>query len=204
MFCRSLPGAAALALVLALLTSRGGAADEEFVKIFNGKDLAGLKIMPATATGTFKAEDGVLKVSGKPNGYFYTEKSYKNFIVRFEWRYPKQAGNSGLLVYIQPPHKVFPKCTEVQGAYGSHGSIFGIGGGKGKFKDDRAARRKALKNHREWNLTEVTSVNGKLTARVNGIQVCEGQAEGLTEGPLGWQSEGAPIEFRNIVIKELK
>lgn len=34
--------------------------------------------------------------------------------------------------------------------------------------------------------------------------VCEGEAEGTSEGPLGWQSEGAPIEFKNIVVKELK
>jgi hypothetical protein len=196
-------GLVALA-VGAALVSNAGAADDDFVKVFNGKDLTGLKIVPATATETFKVEDGVLKVSGKPNGYFYTDKSYKNFVLRFEWRYPERAGNSGLLVYIQPPHRVYPKCIEVQGAYGSHGSIFAIGGAKGKFKDDGAARKKALKNHKEWNLTEVISMDGKLTAKINGMQVCEGQAEGLAEGPLGWQSEGAPIEFRNIVIKELK
>jgi hypothetical protein len=92
----------------------------------------------------------------------------------------------------------------VQGAYGSHGSIFGIGGARGQFKDDRAARKKALKDHKEWHLTEVSSRDGKLTVQVNGTPVCEGQADALTEGPLGWQSEGAPIEFRNIVIKELK
>jgi hypothetical protein len=180
------------------------AADEELVKLFNGKDLNGLSIEPKSASDTFKVEDGVIKVSGKPNGYFYTDKSYKNFVLRFEWRYPEKPGNSGLLVYIQTPHKVFPKCIEVQGAYGSHGQIFGIGGGKGKFTNDQAARKKALKPAKEWNLTEVISMDGKLTASVNGAKVSEGQADELRDGPLGWQSEGAPIEFRNIVIKELK
>lgn len=179
-------------------------AEEAFVKVFNGKDLAGLQIVPPTATDTFRAKDGALKVSGKPNGYFYTDKSYKNFVLRFEWRYPDKAGNSGLLVYIQPPHKVFPKCIEVQGAYGSHGMIFAIGGATGKFTDNGAARKKALKGHKEWNLTEVTSMDGKLTARINGVLVSEGQADGPTSGPLGWQSEGAPIDFRNLEIKELK
>jgi hypothetical protein len=178
--------------------------DDGFVKLFNGKDLTGLKIEPAAAKDTFKVDEGVIKISGKPNGYFYTEKSYRNFVLRYEWRYPEKAGNSGLLVYIRPPHKVFPQCIEVQGAYGSHGSIFGIGGGKGKFTDDKAARKKALKPSSEWNLTEVTSADGKLTAKVNGVKVSEGQAEVLREGPLGWQSEGAPIEYRNILIKEAK
>lgn len=182
--------------------SRAG--EDGFTKLFNGKDLAGLKIVPEKATDTFKVEDGILKVSGKPNGYFYTEKSYKNFVVRFDWRYPVNAGNSGLLVYIQTPHKVWPKCVEVQGAYGSHGSIFAIGGAKGKFKDDGKARKMALKNHKEWHTTEVTSIDGKLTAKINGIMVCEGQTDVINEGPLGWQSEGAPIDFRNILIKEMK
>lgn len=193
-----------LGAALALCGSLSEAADDDFVKIFNGKDLTGLKIEPAKAADTFKVEDGILKVSGKPNGYFHTEKSYKNFVLRFEWRYPEKAGNSGLLVYIQTPHKVWPKCVEVQGAYGSHGNIFAIGGAKGKFQDDKEARKKALKPSKEWNLTEVVSMNGKLSATVNGVKVCEGQTEELKEGPLGWQSEGAPIDFRNIVIKELK
>lgn len=182
----------------------GEAADPEFAPVFNGKDLTGLKVVPETAGDTFKVADGVLKVSGKPNAYFHTEKSYKDFVLKFEWRYPDKAGNSGLLVYIQPPHKVWPKCVEVQGAYGSHGQIFAIGGAKGKYADDKDARKKALKPASEWNLTEVVSKDGKLTASVNGVKVCEGQTDELKEGPLGWQSEGAPIEFRNIAIKELK
>jgi len=50
----------------------------------------------------------------------------------------------------------------------------------------------------------VTSTNGKLTAKINGVLVCEGEAEGASEGPLGWQSEGTPIEFKNIIVKEPK
>jgi hypothetical protein len=190
--------------VLFLLVSAAPAADEGFVKIFNGKNLDGLKIVPETAKDTFKVEGEVIKVSGKPSAYFCTEKSYRNFVLKFDWRYPEKAGNSGLLVYIQTPHKVWPRCVEVQGLYGSHGQIFAIGGAKGKYTNDGAARKKALKKHDEWNTTEVTSINGKLTAKVNGETVAEGQTEELTEGPLGWQSEGAPIEFRNIVIKEMK
>jgi hypothetical protein len=196
-------GLVALVFALGIAIRPGSAGEDGFRKLFNGKDLTGLKIMPEKAVDTFKAEDGVLKVSGKPNGYFYTDKSYKNFVLRFDWRYPDKAGNSGLLVYIQPPHKVFPRCVEVQGAYGSHGQIFAIGGAKGKYSNDGKARKMALKPHQEWNQTEVISKDGHLTAKVNGAVVSEGQTEMLTEGPLGWQSEGAPIEFRNIVLKEL-
>ena len=191
-------------VAMGLSSATGQAGDDGFQKIFNGKDLTGLKIFPEKITDTFKVEDGVIKVSGKPNGYFYTEKSYKNFVLKFDWRYPEKAGNSGLLAYIQTPHKTWPKCVEVQGAYASHGNIFAISGAKGKYKDDGKARKSALKDHKEWHTTEVTSENGKLTAKINGTLVCEGQTDALVEGPLGWQSEGAPIDYRNIVIRELK
>jgi hypothetical protein len=190
-------------LVLGLLLQPAAGGEDGFVKLFNGKDLTGLKIVPESATSVFKAEDGVLKVSGKPAGYFHTDKSFKNFVLRFDWRYPDKAGNSGLLVYIQPPHRVWPHCVEVQGAYGSHGQIFALKPAKGKYTNDTAARKAALKPANEWNHTEVISKDGHLTAKVNGAIVSEGQTEALTAGPLGWQSEGAPIEFRNIVLKEL-
>jgi hypothetical protein len=192
----------ALLLCVTVAAAQGG--DDGFVKLFNGKDLTGLKIVPERAADTFKVDDGVLKVSGKPSAYFHTDQSFRNFILRFDWRYPDKAGNSGLLTYIQPPHKVWPRCVEVQGAYGSHGQIFAIGGAKGKYSNDTIARKKALKPHNEWNQTEVVSKDGHLIAKVNGVVVAEGQTENPTEGQLGWQSEGTPIDFRNIVIKELK
>lgn len=186
---------AVVALGLAALS----ASAQDFQPVFPNAE--SVKITPETTKDTFKFENGTIKVSGKPNAYFYSDKNYKNFDLKYEWRYPEKAGNSGLLAYIQAPHKVWPKCIEVQGAYSGAGSIFAISGAKGKFTNDTAARKKALKPHQEWNLTEVTSRNGKLTAKVNGVVVSEGQADMLTEGQLGWQSEGAPIEYRNILIK---
>jgi hypothetical protein len=37
--------------------------------------------------------------------------------------------------------------------------------------------------------------------KVNGVPVSSGKTE-LTEGPIGRQSEGAEIHFRNIVLKK--
>ena len=74
-------------------------------RIANGKANA----MPMTAR---------IKVSGKPNGYFYTDKSFKNYVIRYSWTYPKNQPdkttmNSGLLVHIQEPHKVWPKSVDL-------------------------------------------------------------------------------------------
>jgi len=180
-------------------------ADEKgFVKLFTGSDLSGFKEnvfgKKEGIKSPFEVKDGVINVSGNPNGYFYTEKSYKNFILRFDWKYLKD-GNSGLLVHIQGHGGGWPKSVEVQGMQKDHGNIFAIGGAKGSFKKDAAAQKDAIKIG-EWNTTEVISENGKLTAKVNGVQVSTGETD-LRDGPLGWQSEGAPLQFKNIRIKVL-
>jgi len=201
------------ALVVWLGTSRAG--EGEFKNLFNGQDLKGWRfLVPKTADPdkTFMVQDGIIVVSGKPDGYFFTDKSYKNYILRFDWRYKrpkgleddeKFGGNSGLLVHIQEPHKVWPKCVEVQGMNREHGNTFGVGGAKGKFKFDKQALLDVRKPVGEWNTTEIICDGGAITAKVNGKQVCTGKGE-LEEGQIGFQSEGAKIYFRNIKIKEKK
>ena len=169
---------AALAASLTILGSvtLALAGDDGFVSLFNGKDLTGWKWIVArqesghAGKDTFTVKDGVIVVSGKPNGYFYTEKSYKNYILKFDWKYIKD-GNSGLLVHITGDHKVWPKCVEVQGLQKDHGNIFAIGGAKGKFKKDAEAQKKAIK-FGEWNTTEVLVKDGEITSKINGIHDC--------------------------------
>jgi hypothetical protein len=194
-------------LVLLVMPAKADAPKEAgFHSLFNCKDLTGWKLIvqgKADPTRTFTVKDGVIDVSGHPNGYFYTDKSYKNYILRFEWRYPEKAGNSGCLVHIQPPPHVWPTCVEVQGLYQNHGQILNVGAARGKYHFDRDAQKKALKPHQEWQTTEVTSHDGMLTSKVNGVQVDAGKCS-LREGQIGFQSEGVEIQFKNIRIKVLE
>jgi hypothetical protein len=189
--------------LVALGTTQAGD-DKGFVDLFNGKNLDGFKfnVFGKTDKNPFSVKDGVIDVSGNPNGYFYTEKSYKNYVLRFDWKFLPD-GNSGLLVHIQEHGKSWPKCIEVQGMQSNHGAIFDIGGLKGgKYKTDKDAQKKAIKNG-EWNTTEIISKDGMLTSKVNGIEVSTGMSS-VMEGPLGWQSEGKPLQFKNIKIKVTK
>ena len=91
--------------------------DEGFKPLFNGTDLTGWKFRlqgDADPKKTFSVKDGVIVVTGRPNGFFYTDKSYKDYVLRFDWRYkrPKDLtddskflGNSGCLVHIHHPDK---------------------------------------------------------------------------------------------------
>jgi hypothetical protein len=76
---------AALLTGLVLLGPATAADDNKdkdgFKPLFNGKDFTGWKFKlqgDAAPDKTFSALDKVIIVTGQPNGYFYTAKSYKN------------------------------------------------------------------------------------------------------------------------------
>ena len=199
-----------LAASFAIAISGACADDGDWKPLFNGKDLTGLKVhfkdenKDADPAKTFGVKDSALIVSGKPTCYIYTEKSYKDYVVVYDWRFPEGStpdSNSGCLVHIQTPHKVMPKCVEPQGRYKDHGKLFFIGvKGEGKF--DEEAHKKALRPMGQWSTTEVTcKSDGNISVKLNGIPVASGKTE-LTSGPIGFQSEGWEVHFRNIKIKE--
>ena len=197
---------AVVAAILSGFAAQALAGDDKgFVELFNGRDLAGWKTIVQGGKEddgkVFSVKESVIVVSGKPAGYFYTEKSYKNYILRYDWKFIKD-GNSGLLVHITGKHTIWPKSVEVQGQQKDHGNIFAIGGAKGAFKKDAKAQKEAIKIG-EWNTTEVSVKDGEMTSKINGVVVCTGKAEGVTEGPFGFQSEGTELHFKNIKIKVL-
>jgi hypothetical protein len=202
-----------VSLVLALLA--GGAQDEAgFEKIFNGTDFSGIKFFLGegkTEPGeTFKVAEGAIVCSGRPNGYWYTEKKYKDFTLRFDYRYKRPAdltdeekfgGNSGYLFYAAE-HKVWPRSIEVQGMNRQVLTLIGIGGFKVKKSfEDAEARKKARKPVGEWNSIEIVSKGGKMTNTLNGTKITEFTEFEAVEAPIMFQSEGAEIHWRNVRIK---
>ena len=192
--------------------------DKGFKPLFNGKDLTGWKMQlrdtdKGDPKSAFTVKVGEIQVPGDPWGYIYTDKSYKNYVLRYSWTFPKNQPdkttmNSGLLLHIQEPHKVWPKSVEPQGRYKDHGKIYFPGWAKddtvtkeSDFFED--AQRKALKASDEWNTTEATvKGDGSIEVRINGTLVAKGKTA-LTSGPIGFQAEGARIHFKDIKIKML-
>lgn len=202
----------ACATALALINPTPAGDDKGFTDLFNGKDLTGWKFIPEKAGKTYTVVEGYIKVSGNPAGYIYTDKSFKSYTLRFDWRFKrppqledesKFGGNSGLLVHITGAHKVWPNSLEVQGMNRDHGSLLSIGKtGLKESKFDRKALEKARNKVGEWNTTEVTVKDGAISAKVNGVPVSSGKFD-LKEGPFGFQSEGSELHLKNIKIKTL-
>jgi hypothetical protein len=183
---------------------------DDFVPLVKGDDVQSLELV-GIGPGTIKIVDGEIQLTGKPDGYFATKESYKNYILKFDWMYERPSdldtdarfrGNSGLLLHIQEPHKVWPRSIEVQLQNSSAGVLIPIGGAK--CQGTRLAPTKeAIKPVGQWNEMEVTCQDGTIACKLNGIAVSKGTGATVESGPIGWQSEGAPIRFRNVMIKKL-
>ncbi len=208
-------------LLLAAL-ALGAQDDEGFVPLFNGKDLTGW-VNANCAPETWSVRDGVVCCTGIPTGALRTARMYENFILEAEWRHLKSGGNSGIFIWGSPisaPGVPFLRGIEVQVLdhgfnvkgknewYTTHGDVFPIHGATMKPLGRHNGQRSFPSEERskpspEWNHYRITANNGVLRLSVNGKEVSGGDDCTYRKGYLALESEGAPVEFRNVRIKEL-
>ena len=156
--------------------------------------------------------DNGFRLAGTTRGYAYTHQSYRNFTLRFDYRWPSAAelpederakANTGVLVFITGEHKVWPRCLEVQGRWDEMAHIKSNARDVTvAVRDDEAARATARKPVGDWNSIELVAKDGALTSRLNGVKIADSDATELREGPLGFQAEGFDVEFRNLRIRQ--
>jgi hypothetical protein len=207
----------------AALVLAAAAPAEDAVKLFNGKDLSGwtffLERSGPNATGTLKMEDvwtvdgGRIHCAGVPNGYLKTTADYKDFNLSLEWRWPAEPGNSGVLLRVVGPDKIWPRTVEAQLQSGNAGDFWLMDGATldtdpakvdAKAANHRLKMKAAEKPVGEWNLYEITMHGSWVLLKVNGVVVNEGTGADEVAGRIALQSEGAPIEFRNIRLTPIK
>ena len=201
----------AFAAVLPLLLALPCLAGDDFRPLTSGDDPGQFELVGIDPE-SIKLVDGEIRLTGKPGGYFATKDAYRDYSLEFEFAYDRPEGpasdadfngNSGLLVNIQGPPKVWPRCIEFQLANSSVGEIRGNGGGKLGGDYDRTTARKVTKPVGQWNRLEFTSWHGTLTCSLNGVEVSKGSSPNPDSGKIGFQSEGHPIRFRKLRIKTL-
>lgn len=162
-----------------------------------------------TADQTWTAERGEFLCTGKPKCYLHTKASYGDGTLRFDYRFepdPKitdpaklAAHNTGVLLFIQEPHAVWPKSIEVQGKHSEMGQLRPNGGAVAvEFQDSPDVRESARKPVGEWNSVEIMTKAGAITASINGQVVAVGKPGELISGLIGLQSEGHRLRYRNL------
>ncbi len=196
-----------------------GAGAEEFVPLFNGRDLSGW-VNVNCAPETFVVRDGMIHCDGVPTGALRTTRQYENFILELDWRHLVPAGNAGVFIWASPlpaPGQPFLRAVEVQvldHGYGqsdwftTHGDVFPIHGSSMKpfspSKGDRSfPKEKRSHPSPEWNHYRVVATNGVLRLSVNGAEVSGGTNCNWRKGFIGLESEGGTVDWRNLRIQEL-
>jgi hypothetical protein len=210
-------------LVLGLASALSlAAAEEEYVSLFNGHDLSGW-VNVNGAPETWSVRDGMIHCTGKPTGALRTVRQYENFILELEWRHLSQGGNSGIFIWASPiaaPGVPFLRAIEVQVLdngfniqgknewYTTHGDVFPIHGSTmdpfGRHNGMRSfPSEERSHSSPEWNQYRIVCSNAVLRLSVNGKEVTGGRNCNYSKGYVGLESEGGPIDFRNIRIREL-
>ena len=193
------------------------AAREMSVALFNQKDFSGWTFCMkdnADPLKTWSVTNGIIHCTGQPTGYLRTTQVYSNYFLTVIWRFVKvapKADNTGILVHIQSPDKIWPKCVQVQGKHGRQGDLFLMAGAESaEHKGKDANTPVPLRGDSvevavgEWNKAETICVNGKVDSFINSKFVNDITECTINSGYIGIQSEGGEFEIRSIDYSPLK
>lgn len=196
-----------LCLLVCFLAICAFSYSQGFVPLFNGHDLAGWKI---NGTEKWYAQNGELIAESGPDkeyGYLTTEKPYKNFILKLDFK-QEENGNSGVFFRSSVEGtkisgwqvEVAPPGLHTGGIYESYG--------RGWLIKPDAKGEKALK-FGEWNTMKIEVKNDEVTTWLNGQKIVhlKDSLIGKGEGVIALQIHsggGIKVAWKNIMIKELK
>ena len=169
-------------------------------------------------------DEGNLYCKGKPFGYLCTKEKYRDFKLTVQWRWPEgvEPTNSGVFLRINEESKGFlPRCIESQLAHKNAGDLWAFHGmglagfDKARFTHNAPGNdvtgeargiSKLVDAERapgRWNTYEILCQGGTIVVSVNGTIVNWTQDVEDVAGAVGLQSEGGPIEFRNMWLTPL-
>jgi hypothetical protein len=178
-------------------------------------------------------KDGTLQCTGNPVGVIRSRKQYKNFELVLEWCHRHEGGNSGVFVWtteesinrIKPGQ--LPQGIEVQildhgyktqyekssgkdaDWFTTNGDVFPVGVRMTPYppvspNGERSFPTKNMsKGINQWNRYFIRANQGEVRLWVNGEMVSGGKNCDPSTGYLCLESEGAPIDFRGLKIREL-
>ena len=200
-------------VVLSCAAPAGG--QDKARALFDGKSLDGWQ----GDTAGYEAQDGVL-VCTKAGRALQTEKTYGNFILRFEFKLA-HGGNNGIAIRAPTDGRISRTGMEIQVLddsaekyktlkdYQYHGSVYGL----------VPARRGHLKPVGEWNQQEILCQGRHIKVTLNGAVIVDANLDDLGQvgldghehpgryrnsGHVGFIGHRSRVDFRNLRIKELE
>lgn len=185
------------------ISSASSKADGNFVSIFDGKTLNGWK-MAGEGRFVIIESDAALQ-SDKGGGLlWYSEKEYKDFILKLDWKISDEGDNSGVFVRFPDPDDN----PNIAVREGYEVQIDNRAGNRihqtGAIYDFAAPSKIVSKPPGQWNTMEIQTLGQSYTVIINGQKVTEFTGSRTTEGHIGLQAhdDKSKVSFRNIMIKE--
>ena len=207
-------------LVFLLILIAASSQSQNKESVFNGRNLKGWTIYVNDSTINpetyFYVNNGVIETIGVPVGYLRTIKEYSNYRLHIEWRYPEKPINSGILLHVSGPDKIWVTHYQAQLKYENAGDFIVHGVGESATLNDsiyvstEAVKPVVPKLHPsnekpagEWNSYDITCKGNTIEVRVNGLLQNVATNCSLTKGAIGLQAEGCKIQFRNLWIEKM-
>jgi hypothetical protein len=137
---------------------------------------------------------------------WYSEKEYKNFILKLEWKVSDEGDNSGVFVRFPDPDDnqniAVREGYEVQIDDKAGNPIHQTGA----IYDFAAPSKVVSKPPGQWNTMEIQALDQSYIVIINGEKVTEFTGSRMTEGYIGLQAhdDKSKVSFRNIMIKETR
>jgi len=188
------------------------------IALFNGKDLSGWSKVINQEEGacpdkTWSVKNNVISCTGTPFGYLMTQQSYADYKLHVEYRWSSKTEqqNSGIFVHKTGADNYFlPKAIETQLKEGNAGDFVLLSAATLNGVENETNKRlertgqPSEKSFGEWNSVMIEVKGNTIKSYINGVLQNVGVDVYTDAGSICLQSEGGPIEFRNITIEPLK
>ena len=176
------------------------------VKLFNGTDLTGWRLINPNQANGFKVENGVLindpvRAEGQrvSFGNLRTDSEFNDFKLTLEVNIP-EGSNSG--VYLRGMYEI-----QVVDSYGKALDPHNMGALYSRITPSVAAEKKAG----EWQTMEIILYRRHITSILNGVKIIDNQpaygptggaiqADVLKAGPIYLQGDHGKVSYRNITL----
>jgi serine/threonine protein kinase/ankyrin repeat protein/type 1 glutamine amidotransferase len=192
-----------------------GGVQNNFVAIFNGRDLTGWEVVGQTEPSWWVVEEGTIKCRGKKGGWLSTTKEYGDFELSLEFNI-SAGGNSG--VFVRAPRGGRPSYDglEIQilddSIYAGQRPARDLGGAIWNIVGPSTS---VVRPAGQWNSLNIRCEGTKVKVVLNDVVTVDtnlndhlaklAQHPGLKRknGYIGLQDYGTEVSFRNIRIREI-
>lgn len=168
--------------------------------------MQGSEIVVDKVASQLSCAGGTLTVAPNVRCYLRSRNAYKNYRLRYQWRFTGAGLNdAGLMLYMTGVDSLQGNGLEVQLHMGNAGDLYKIGGFRANVKTGIRSRM-ADSSERpvgQWNDMEILVRDGKLEIKVN--DVVQNRATDMPTEPrsIGIRLEGAAMEFREMLLLPL-